>query len=67
MLELLLGQKWIMSDAVFGTFMAEVIDVSDAGAWGAVLITDDEGNEVDTFIGSAAAFQASGEWRLVES
>jgi len=56
-----------MSDAVFGTFLAEVIEVSDAGAWGAVLITDDEGNEVDTFTGSAAEFQASGEWRLVES
>jgi len=47
------GQKWIMADAIFGTFTGEVIEVSDDGA-------------LDTFTGTAAAFQASGEWRLVE-
>jgi len=57
MLEFILGQKWILSDEVFGTFMAEVIELSDGGAWGAVLITDDEGNEVDTFTGSVAEFK----------
>jgi len=56
-----------MSDEVFGTFMAEVIEFSDGGAWGVVLITDDEGNEVDTFTGSVAEFQASGEWRLLDN
>ena len=40
MLEFVLGQKWIMSDAVFGTFMAEVIEVSDAGGWGAVMMKE---------------------------
>jgi hypothetical protein len=64
MLEFGLGQKWIMSDEVFGTFMAEVIEISDGGAWGIVLITDDEGNDFDTFTGSVAEFQASGEWRF---
>ena len=66
MLEFALGQKWIMSDALFGTFIAEVIDVSEDGTSGRVVIEDDEGNEVDTFAGTAAEFQASGEWRLIQ-
>jgi hypothetical protein len=65
MREFVLGQKWKMADAVFGTFIGEVIEVSDDGASGAVLISDDQGNEVDTFSGTAAEFQASGEWRLL--
>jgi hypothetical protein len=28
------GQKWIMADAIFGTFTGEVIEVSDDGALG---------------------------------
>jgi hypothetical protein len=60
MFEFVLRQKWIMADAVFGTFMAEVIELSDSGGSGAVLIIDDGGNEVDTFTGTAAEFQASG-------
>ena len=55
-----------MTDAVFGTFVGEVIEVLEDGITGTVLITDDQGNEVDTFAGTAAEFQASGEWRLVE-
>jgi hypothetical protein len=55
-----------MADALFGTFIGEVIEVSEGGMSGSVLITDDQGNEVDTFTGSAAEFQASGEWRLLE-
>ena len=66
MQEFVLGQKWVMADAVFGTFIAEVIEISDDSVSGTVLIRDDQGNEVDTFTGTAAAFQASGEWRLVE-
>jgi len=61
-----LGQKWIMTDVVFGTFIGEVIEVAGDGGAGMVLISDDEGNEVDTFTGTAAEFQASGEWRLLE-
>jgi hypothetical protein len=64
--QFVVAQKWIMTDAVFGTFIGEVIEVSDDGASGTVIIRDDQGNEVDTFTGTAAAFQASGEWRLVE-
>ena len=66
MQEFALGQKWIMTDALFGTFIAEVIDVSEDGMSGTVLIEDDQGNEVDTFTGTVAEFQASGEWRLLE-
>ena len=64
--EFVIGQKWIMTDPVFGTFIGKVIEVSEVGGAGTVLITDDEGNEVDTFAGTAADFQASGEWRLLE-
>ena len=66
MQEFVLGQMWTMADALFGTFIGEVIEVSEDGMSGSVLITDDEGNEVDTFTGTAAEFQASGEWRLLE-
>jgi len=66
MWEFALGQKWIMTDAVFGTFIAEVVEISEDGISGEVIITDDLGNEVDTFTGTAAEFQASGEWRLLE-
>ena len=66
MQEFALGQKWIMTDVLFGTFIAEVIEVSEDGMSGTLLIEDDEGNEVDTFAGTAAEFQASGEWRLFE-
>ena len=64
MQEFVVGQKWRMTDAVFGTFIGEVIEVSENGAAGTVMIMDDQGNEVDTFTGTAAEFQASGEWRL---
>ena len=60
-----LGQKWVITDALFGTFIAEVIEVSEDGVSGTVLIEDGQGNEVDTFVGTAAEFQASGEWRLL--
>ena len=53
-----------MTDPVFGTFTGEVIELSEDGISGTVLIRDDQGNEVDTFTGTAAEFQASGEWRL---
>ena len=66
MQEFVLGQKWTMADAVFGSFFGEVIEVSEDGASGAVLICDDEGNEVDTFTGTVSEFQASGEWRLIK-
>ena len=44
----------------------EVIEVFEDSAAGTVLITGDQENEVDTFTGTVAEFQASGEWRLLE-
>ncbi len=64
--EFVVGQRWIMADAVFGIFIGEVSEVSEDGASGTVVISDDEGNEVDTFTGTVTEFQASGEWRLLE-
>ena len=64
--EFVVGQRWIMADVVFGTFIGEVIEVSENGASGTVIIRDDEGNEVDTFAGTVTEFQVSGEWRLLE-
>ena len=61
-----IGQKWVSPDPVFGTFYGEVIEISDEGRSGVVLITDDQGNEVDTFSGTAADFQATGDWQLAE-
>ena len=57
------GQQWVQADPVFGTFYGEV-EVSDDGKSGTVFITDDHGNQLDTFTGSAVEFQASGEWQL---
>jgi hypothetical protein len=55
MLEIALGQKWIMADATFGTFFGEVIEVFEDGGAGTVLITGDQENEVDTFTGTVAS------------
>jgi len=60
-----IGQNWVLADPVFGIFYGEVVDVSDDGLSDTVVITDDEGNELDTFIGSTAEFRASGEWQVV--
>ena len=66
MQEFALEQKWIITDALFGTFIAEVIEISEDAISGALIIRDDQGNEVDTFTGTAVEFQASGEWCLLE-
>jgi hypothetical protein len=60
------GQKWVNEDAMYGRFLGEVIETSAQGRWGTVMITDDQGNLLDTYIGTAEAFQASGEWRLMD-
>src|SRR6266436_3861177 len=59
------GHKWVMADPIFGIFYGEVVEVSDDGLSDTVVITDSEGNNLDTFIGSAAEFRVSGEWQLV--
>jgi hypothetical protein len=60
------GQKWVINDTVFGRFFGEVIEIFDEGESGIVIITNDQGEVLDSFRGSAADFQASGEWKLVE-
>jgi hypothetical protein len=50
----------------FRASFAEVMETSDQGQGGTVVITDDRGNVLDTYSGSAARFQASGEWQLIE-
>ena len=60
-----IGQKWVMTDPVFGSFFGEVIEISDEGRSGTVVITDERDNVVDTFTGTAVDFQASGEWQSV--
>ena len=62
----LIGQKWMMTDAVFGTFFGVVIETFHQGQSGSVIITDEHDNVVDTFTGSAADFEASGEWQSTE-
>jgi hypothetical protein len=61
-----IGQQWLNNDAIHGRFFGEVIETSDEGRRGIVVITDDWGNVLDTYIGNAAAFQASGGWQLIE-
>ena len=60
------SQKWGNQDPIYGKFFGEVIETSDQGWRGIVVITDCQGNVLDTFSGSAATFQASGEWKLIE-
>ena len=60
------GQKWSGTFGVFGTFFGEVIEVSEEGRCGVVVITDLCGNEMDTYVGGAAEFQFSGEWQLAD-
>ena len=35
------GQKWVMTDPVYGQFFGEVVEISDEGRSGIVVITDD--------------------------
>jgi hypothetical protein len=60
------GQRWRNDNAIFGPFFGEVTEISYQGGRGVVVITDDRSNVLDTYSGSAAAFQASGEWQLIE-
>ena len=60
------GQKWINEATLQNRFFGEVIETSAQGRRGTVVITDAQGNVLDTYSGSAAAFQASGEWQLIE-
>ena len=61
-----IGQRWSNKDAISGPFFAEVMETSDQGRSGTAVITDDGGNVLDTYSGSAATFQATGEWLLSE-
>jgi hypothetical protein len=61
-----IGQKWTNESPLHGRFFGEVVEISAQGCRGIVVITDDQGNVLDTYSGSAVAFQASGEWQLIE-
>jgi hypothetical protein len=60
------GQKWRNEAGLYGRFFGEVIEIADEGRRGTVVITDDQGNVLDTYSGRADEFQASGEWQLIE-
>jgi hypothetical protein len=61
-----IGQEWTNESPLHGRFFGEVIETSAQGHQGIVVITDDQGSVLDTYSGSALAFQASGEWQLIE-
>lgn len=61
------GQKWLKCHSIYGTFFGEVVEVSDGGGSGTVIITDNRDNVVDTLSGSAGSFLTSGEWQLTET
>jgi hypothetical protein len=61
-----IGQKWINESPSHARFFGEVIETSAQGCRGIVVITDDQGNVLDTYSGSAIAFQVSGEWQLIQ-
>jgi hypothetical protein len=60
------GQRWVTKAAIYGRFFGEVIETSAQGRWGAIVITDNQGNVLDSYIGTAETFQASGDWQLTE-
>ena len=60
------GQRWVARYGIFGTFFGEVIEISGEGRYGVVVITDECGNEMDEYTGSASEFQSSGEWQLAD-
>ncbi|PYK69589.1 MAG: hypothetical protein DME45_01400 [Verrucomicrobia bacterium] len=60
------GQRWVARYGIFGAFFGEVIEISGEGRYGVVVITDECGNEMDEYTGSASEFQSSGEWQLAD-
>jgi hypothetical protein len=62
MMRFAVGQKWIAND---GKLHGEVVEISDEGRSGILVITDDKGNTVDRYSGPAAGFQGPGKWRVV--
>jgi hypothetical protein len=60
MVRFLIGQKWITND---GKLHGEVVEISDDGRSGVVVITDDKGNAVDRYSGTAVGFQGPGQWQ----
>jgi hypothetical protein len=66
MMRFSVGQKWRNEAGLYGRFFGEVTEIADQGRRGTVVLTDDQGNVLDTYCGSAVAFQTSGEWQLIE-
>jgi hypothetical protein len=54
------GQRWNTTD---GKRRGEVV-IFDGGRGGVVLITDDKGESVDRYNGTAAGFYGPGRWQV---
>jgi hypothetical protein len=55
------GQRWITKD---GKLRGEVIEISDEGRRGVVVITDDQNKPVDRYDGTVAGLQDPGHWQV---
>jgi hypothetical protein len=62
MMRFAVGQKWVTNDY---KRHGEVVEISDEGRSGVLVITDNKGNTVDRYSGPAAGFQGFGKWRVV--
>jgi hypothetical protein len=61
-----LGQKWCARGTLDGDLFAEVVQVFDQGRLGILIISDDKGNVIDTFEGTADEFRSTGEWKPIQ-
>jgi hypothetical protein len=55
------GQRWITKD---GKLRGEVVEITDDGRSGALVITDEQGNEVDRYSGTVAGLLMLGVWQV---
>jgi len=62
MVNFVIEQRWVTED---GKQHGEVVEISDEGESGIVDVIGDQG-ERNTFRGTAAAFQLSGPWRVLD-
>lgn len=61
MVRFLIGQKWNHHD---GKMYGEVEKISDEGRRGVLVVTDDKGNFIERWSGTAAELQGPGQWQL---
>lgn len=60
MVRFFIGQRWVTKDS---KLRGKVVEISDEGRSGVVVVTDEKGNLVDRYAGAAAGFQGSGHWQ----